>query len=79
MTKLADIPSIWIHGAGFSASTWDSICADLPLSVAEELYDHRTEATVEGYAQQIIDRIPDPACIVASTGGRLTFAAPYAR
>lgn len=72
---LKDHPSLWIHGAGLSASTWREMTRDLPHARTPDLPGHGTAAPispprVEAFAGALLAEIP-PGCILIghSLGG----------
>lgn len=72
---LQDRPSVWIHGAGMSGSTWDHMIQSLPLALAPDLPWHGKAAPVyppcvERFADVLEPDIPEAAIVIGhSLGG----------
>jgi len=68
-------PSVWLHGAGMSASTFRHVVKGLPKATALDLPGHGSAAAVhpprvESYADQLAPSIPPGAILIGhSLGG----------
>lgn len=68
-------PSLWLHGAGLSGSTWRGMTQQLPLAQTPDLPGHgRATAIdpprVEGFARTLLPHVPDQAVLIGhSLGG----------
>lgn len=72
---LQTCPSVWIHGAGLSGSTWRDIMQDLPRAQTPDLPGHGDAPQidpprVEGFADVLLRETP-PGCVLIghSLGG----------
>ncbi|MCV3271351.1 alpha/beta fold hydrolase [Roseobacter sinensis] len=79
-------PSLWIHGAGLSGSTWQEMTQHLPLARTPDLPGHGaapfcTPPRVEGFAGALLPDVPHGSVLIGhSLGGmvalELTARAP---
>lgn len=75
VSPLVGRKSMWLHGAGLSGATWQSMTADLPLACTPDLPGHGTAAMVhpprvETYADVLRNSVPKNAVLIGhSLGG----------
>lgn len=73
--SLLNLPSLWLHGAGLSGSTWQGMTAALPLAKTPDLPEHgdtksAVRPSVEGYAGALLPYVPDRCVLIGhSLGG----------
>ncbi|WP_179381027.1 alpha/beta fold hydrolase [Jannaschia marina] len=73
--RLETYPSVWIHGAGMSGSTWQSMTADLPRARTPDLPWHGAAEPVlpprvERFADVLKPDVPEGAILIGhSLGG----------
>lgn len=74
-SRLMDFPTLWLHGAGMSGSTWDDFTRGLPMACTPDLPWHGSEgsvqpATVENFASSMSKHLrPQTILIGHSLGG----------
>ncbi|GFE48987.1 alpha/beta hydrolase [Roseobacter cerasinus] len=72
---LREYPSVWIHGAGLSGSTWQDITQDLPKAQTPDLPGHGAAPQidpprVEGFAEVLLHDMPEGCVLIGhSLGG----------
>lgn len=69
------LPSLWLHGAGLSGSTWGAMTDALPLAATPDLTahaspEHAVPSSVEGLAGALLPHVPDGCVLIGhSLGG----------